>query len=187
MKLLKRVQDIYIRKMTNIGEIHFGFVHGRVNTDATFIVRQLQKYSAANKPFFLDLQKALDRVPRKVLWWILRILCRGIGCACQPGYVLCTLMHRVVCGPMVSSVKSLEWELVCIKAVLSTPVFILVLEALLREFRTGVTWELLCVDDWCSSRTPRRNVSPSSMRGRLAWKVKGPASTCRRPSSWSPA
>ena len=36
---------------------------------------------------------------------------------------------------------------------------------------------------WCSSRTPRRSVSTSSKRGRLAWKVKGSVSTCRRPSS----
>ena len=33
---------------------------------------------------------------------------------------------------------------------------------------------------WCSSQAPRGSVSPSSRRGRLAWKVKGSASIWRR-------
>ena len=55
-----------------------GFVPGRGTTDAIFIVRQLQeKYIAAKKPLyfaFVDLEKAFDRVPRKMLWWALRSL-----------------------------------------------------------------------------------------------------------------
>ena len=43
-----------------------------------FIVRQLQeKHIAAKKPLyfaFVDLEKAFDHVPRKVLWWALRSL-----------------------------------------------------------------------------------------------------------------
>jgi hypothetical protein len=36
-----------------------------------------EKHCAANKPLyidFVDLEKAFDRVPRKVLWWALRSL-----------------------------------------------------------------------------------------------------------------
>ena len=68
-------------------------------------------------------------------------------------------------------------------SVLSPLLFILVLEALSREFRTGVLWSpsFSTPMSWCSSRTPRRSVSPSSRRGRLAWKLMGSVSTWRRP------
>ena len=71
MKLL----DSSILKMVNIDDMQFGFVPGRGTTEA-IIIRQLQeKYLAANKPLciaFVSLEKAFDRVPRKVLWWALR-------------------------------------------------------------------------------------------------------------------
>jgi hypothetical protein len=78
MKLLECVMDPYIRAMVDIDGMQFAFVPGRGTTDAMFTVRQLQeKYIAAKKPLFfafVDLEKAFDRVPRKVLWWALRSL-----------------------------------------------------------------------------------------------------------------
>ena len=64
--------------MVDIDSMQIGFVPGRGTTDAIFIIRQLQeKFIAANKTMYLafvDLEKAFDRVPRKVLWWALRSL-----------------------------------------------------------------------------------------------------------------
>ena len=61
-----------------IDEMQFGFVPGKGSTDAIFIVRQLQeKYISVKNPLFfafVDLEKAFDRVPRKVLWWALKSL-----------------------------------------------------------------------------------------------------------------
>ena len=78
MKVLERIVDGLIRHMVLIDDSQFGFVPGRGTTDAIFVVRQLQdKYLAANKRLykdFVDLEKASDRVPRKVIWWVLRKL-----------------------------------------------------------------------------------------------------------------
>ena len=56
--------------------MQFGFMLGRGTTDATFILRQTQeKYIGKNRNIyfaFVDLEKAFDRVPRKVLWRTLR-------------------------------------------------------------------------------------------------------------------
>ena len=78
MKVLERIVDSLIRQMVAIDYSQFGFVPGRGTTDAIFVVRQLQeKYLAANKRLymaFVDLEKAFDQVPRKVIWWALRKL-----------------------------------------------------------------------------------------------------------------
>ena len=70
--------DSLIRQVVSTDDSQFGFVPGRGTTDAIFVVRQLQeKYLAANKRLymaFVDLEKAFDRVPRKVIWWALRKL-----------------------------------------------------------------------------------------------------------------
>ena len=79
MKLLEWVLDSSIHQMVNIVEMQFAFVPGKGTTDAIFIVCELrEKYiAAANKQLdfaFVDLEKACDCVPRKVLWWALRSL-----------------------------------------------------------------------------------------------------------------
>ena len=51
---------------------------GRGTTDAISIARQLQeKILDKNKKLyfgFVDLEKAFNRVPRKVLWWAVRVV-----------------------------------------------------------------------------------------------------------------
>ena len=70
--------DSLIRQLVLINDSQFDCVPGRGTPDAIFVVRQLQeKYLAANKKLymaFVDLEKAFDRVPQKVIWWALRKL-----------------------------------------------------------------------------------------------------------------
>ena len=51
---------------------------GRGTTNTIFIVRQLQEqFLDKNKNLyfaFIDFEKAFDRVPRKVLWWVMRVV-----------------------------------------------------------------------------------------------------------------
>ena len=78
MKVLERIVDGLIRQVVSIDNSHFGFVPGRGATDAIFVIRQVQKkYLVANKRLymaFVDLEKASDPVPWKVIWWALRKL-----------------------------------------------------------------------------------------------------------------
>ena len=128
----------------------FGFVPGRGTTDAIFVVRQLQvKYLAASKRdymAFVDLEEAFDPVPQKVIWWVLR----NIG-----------VEEWIV--QLVQGMYANEWSHVRVGAgyskeievkvsvhqgsVLSPLLFIIVLEALSREFCSGVPWENRSADD----------------------------------------
>ena len=150
MKLLECVMDPCIRKMVNIDDMHFAFVPGRGTTDTIFTVRQLQeKYIAAKKPLFfafVDLEKAFDRVPRKVLWWALR----SLGVEEWAVRVIQAMYANARSHVRVNNQYSEEFEVgvgVHQGSVLSPLLFTLVLEALSREFRTGVPWELLYADD----------------------------------------
>ena len=90
MKVLERIMDCLIRHLVFIDDSQFGFVPGRDATDAVIVVTQLRVYLATNKRFymaFVDLEKAFDGVPRKVIRWALRKLgvdcVTGVGDVCQ--------------------------------------------------------------------------------------------------------
>jgi len=57
--------------------MQFGFMKGKGTTDAIFIVRQKQKFTAKGKKLyfgFVDMVKAFDRVPREVIRWAMHTL-----------------------------------------------------------------------------------------------------------------
>ena len=72
MKGIERVIEKIIRERISIDDMQFGFMPGRGTTDAIFILRQLQeKHLSKNKKLyftFVDLEKAFNRIPRKVIW-----------------------------------------------------------------------------------------------------------------------
>ena len=77
-----RKSQPYMRNTFSDSIVHVqGWLRGNV-TDAIFIIRQLQEKFLSRKDLndknltlffaFVDLEKAFDRVPRKVLWWAMR-------------------------------------------------------------------------------------------------------------------
>ena len=76
MKIIERVLDSVIRSQVDTDSMQYGFMPGRGTTDAIFILCQLQeKHLGKHKPLyfaFVDLEKAFDCVPRKVLWWAMK-------------------------------------------------------------------------------------------------------------------
>ena len=150
MKVLERVVESLIRQRVEIDEIQCRFMSGHGTTDAIFIVRQLQeKHLTANKPLymaFVDLEKAFDRVPRDVIWWAMRKL----GIDEWLVRLVQSMYTDVRSRARVGNGYSEEFEVavgVHQGSVLSPLLFIIVLEALSREFGTGCPWELLYADD----------------------------------------
>ena len=78
MKVLEGVLEKRLRQKVKIDDMQFGFVPGKGTVDAIFMMRQLQvKFLEKRKDLFfafVDLEKAFDRVPRKVVRWVLRQL-----------------------------------------------------------------------------------------------------------------
>ena len=150
MKVLERIVDGLIRQVVSIDDSQFGFVPGRGITDAIFVVRQLQKKDlATNKRLymvFVELEKASDRVPRKVIWWALRKLGVDEWIVRLVQGMYSNARSRVHVGEGYSE----EFEVkvgVHQGSVLSPLLFIIVLKALSPEFRCGVPWEDLYADD----------------------------------------
>ena len=76
MKFSERVLERRIRELVDFDVAQFGFMPGKGTTDALFLVRRLQKeHRAKDKRMcmcFVDLEKAFDRVPRRVMEWAMR-------------------------------------------------------------------------------------------------------------------
>ena len=76
IKVYEYVLERRLREIVDIGDYQFGLRQGRSTTGGIFIVRLLQeKYNQKKRKLyhiFIDLKKAFDRVPRKVIEWALR-------------------------------------------------------------------------------------------------------------------
>ena len=68
MKIVERVLERRIRTLVNLNKMQFGFMPGKGLVDAIFIVRRMQEeYQKKLYMCFVDMEKAFDRVPRKVM------------------------------------------------------------------------------------------------------------------------
>ena len=149
MKVLERVIERRVRNIVKIDNMQFGFMAGKSTTNAIFIVHQLQeKYLARNKELwmaFVDLEKAFDRVPREVVWWALR--CLGVD-----EWIVSVIKAMYEDATMTVRVNGRESKAFSVRvgvhqgSVLGPLLFIIVLEALSREFR-GLPMELVYADD----------------------------------------
>ena len=72
LKVIEQIIEDLIHNIVKIDDMQFGFMPSCGTTGAIFIVRQIHEaYIRKNRNLyfaFVDLEKAFDRVPRKVLW-----------------------------------------------------------------------------------------------------------------------
>jgi len=150
MKVYEYVLERRLREIVDIGDYQFGFRQGRSTTGAIFIVRQLQeKYNQKKRKLyhiFIDLEKAFDRVPRKVIEWALRrkMVPERMVKAIMALYAETRTRVKTAAGVS----KDLDIGVgVHQGSILSPLLFIVVMDEATKDIRIGVPWELGYADD----------------------------------------
>ena len=76
MKIFERVLERRNRELVSIDPVQFGFMHGRETTGTLFVLQRMQEeYRDIRKKLymcFVDIEKAFDQIPRKVMEWAMR-------------------------------------------------------------------------------------------------------------------
>jgi len=134
-----------IRQQIEIDDMQFEFMKGKGTTDAIFMARQMQENFKKLYFGFVDLEKAFDRVPREVISWAMSKLGveEWLVLAVMSMYSGAKTVVRTVCG----NSRSFEVKVVMHQgSALSPPLFVIVMEAISREFGVALPWELLYDD-----------------------------------------
>ena len=72
VKLPEHVLERRIQTLIYFNKMQFGFMPGKGTVDVIFIVRMQEEHKKKDKKSFMcfvDMEKAFDRVPRKVMEW----------------------------------------------------------------------------------------------------------------------
>ena len=75
MKIVEKVLERQMLTPINLNKMRFGFMPTKAKADVIFIVRRMQEeYQKKDKMYmcFVDMEKAFDRMPRKVMEWAMR-------------------------------------------------------------------------------------------------------------------
>ena len=150
MKIVERILERRIRTLVNLNEMQFRFIPGKTTVDAIFIVRRMQEeYQKKDKNLymcFVDMEKAFDRVPRKVMEWAMRK--KGLSEVIV--WAVMSLYDGAKTRVRVGSAYSEEFEVkvgVHQGSVLSPLLFAIVVDVITENARRGVVNELPYADD----------------------------------------
>uniref|UniRef100_A0A1B0CS40 Putative rna-directed dna polymerase from mobile element jockey-like diaphorina citri n=1 Tax=Lutzomyia longipalpis TaxID=7200 RepID=A0A1B0CS40_LUTLO len=150
LKIFERVMNSRIQDIVDLTENQCGFVRGKSTTDAIHSIRILmENYKMAKVNLhmvFIDLEKAFDRVPRKLIWDALR------GRAVPESYVrVVKEMYRGVTTQVRSQCGTSDKFEVRVGvhqgSALSPLLFNIVMDYLTSEVQTQAPWTLLYADD----------------------------------------
>ena len=150
MKVVERVFVRRLRQVVKIDEMQCGFMPEKGTVDALFIARMLQESYGRKKRklymCFVDLEKAFDRVPRRVIEWAMRK--KGVN-----ERLVAAVMQlyegaktRVRVGNGLSDAFSVGVG-VHQGSVLSPFLFAIVMDAVCGNVMEGLLFEILYADD----------------------------------------
>ncbi|XP_006813953.1 uncharacterized protein LOC102807557, partial [Saccoglossus kowalevskii] len=156
--------------------MQFGFMPGKGTIDAVFILRRMQEeYRAKGKKLymcFVDLEKAFDRVPRKVMEWAMRK--RGIPEAMVRAVM--SLYEGAKTRVRVGSELSEEFEVkvgVHQGSVLSPLIFAVVIDVVTESAREGLMREMLYADDLVLMDDTMEGLREKFVKWKKAFESKG--------------
>ena len=146
MKVVERIFEHRTWQQIDIDDRQFGFMKGKGTTDAIFIVRQMQeKFRAKRKKLyfgFVDSEKAFHRVPREVIRWAMRKF--GVEEWLVSAVMSMCTGAKTVLKTVYGNSNGFEVKVGMHQgSALSPLLFVIVMEALSREFRVNFPWELL--------------------------------------------
>ena len=176
MKIVEKVLESRIRTLINLNEMQFGFMQGKETVDAIFIVRRMQEeYQKKGKKLymcFVDMEKAVDRVPRKG---------DGVGHE-KEGFIrsngsgIMSFYDGAKTRVRVGSAYSEEFEVnvdVYQGSVLSPLLFAIVVDVITENARRGVVNELLYADDLVLMSNTMENLKERFSNWKDALESKG--------------
>jgi len=138
MKVVERIFEHRIWQQIGVDDMQFAFMKGKGTSDAIFTVRQMQeKFRVQGKKLyfgFVDLEKAFDRVLREVIQWAMLKLGveEWLVLAVMSMYTGAKTVVRTVYG----SSSGFEVKVGMHQgSALSPLLFVIVMEAISREFR----------------------------------------------------
>ena len=175
-KLWERIWDRRLRGIIQVAERQFGFMPGRSTTDAIHCLRRLMEKARERKSplclVFMDLEKAFDRVPHELIWWVLRRrkVPEGVVAVLQDMYKGTKTLVRTQCG------DSAEFEVkvgVHQGSALSPFLFITVMDVLTEMIEGQPPWTMLFADDLLLAATTKEELEKRLERWRAALENAG--------------
>ena len=176
MKILERVLENRIRGLVTTDDMQFGFMPGKGTTHALFILRRMQEeFRGREKKLymcFVDLEKAFDRVPRKVMKWavIKKGLAEVLVQAVMSLYEGSRTKVRVGSG---TSEEFMVRVGVHQGYVLSPLIFAIVVDVATEHAREGLLNKILYADDLVLMSESLKDLRERLQRWRSALEGKG--------------
>ena len=176
MKIAERVLENRIIGLVTIDDMQFGFMPGKGTTHALFILRRMQEeFRGREKKLyicFVDLNKAFDMVPRKVMEWVSRKkgLAEGLVQAVTSLYEGSRTNVRVGSG---TSKKFGVRVGMRQESVLSPLIFAIVVDVVTEHAREGLLNEIFYANDLVLMSKSQEDLRKRFQKRRNALEGKG--------------
>jgi hypothetical protein len=150
MKLCERIIKHRLTGVTNVTKNQFGFMPERSTMEAIFLIRQLMERCREQTKdphmIFIDMEKAYDKVPRNVMYWVLQ----KHKVASKYIILIKDMYDNVVTNIRTSDGDTNDFPInigLHQGLALSPYLFALMMDEVIRDIQGGIPWCMLFTDD----------------------------------------